>query len=301
MLLRLSATSLLCLILLLAPVARAGSLTLVLSDNSGPYAEFSNTLSDAINTRQWTIQIVPRPDTYTPSTPGPDLIITAGSEALRQTLKRAPPSTPILATLLPRQTYERLLAEAPRSNRRLTALVLDQPPTRLAAFVRHLLPDQKRVGLLLSTETRPLLGPLRQAGGNHFQFETEDVDTEAALLPALNNLLPRVGALIALPDASIYRRENIKSILITTYRQQRPVIAYSSAFVTAGALAALYSTPAQIARQTADLIEQPGNLPAIVYPSQFAITINANVAQALGLNIADEANLRRSMLGEGGK
>lgn len=300
MLAKLSARFLLCLTLLLAPVAWAGNVTLLLSDSAGPYAEFSSTFSEALNSRRWSIHLLPKADAYTPGAPAADLIVTAGSEALRQALQRAPPGTPILATLLPRQTFERLLNEAPRARRQLTALVLDQPPARLSAFIRHLLPGQTRIGILSSPETRPLLPSLRQSAGN-LQFASEDVDNDGALLPALNNLLPRVGALLALPDAGIYRRDNIKSILITTYRQQRPVIAYSSAFVTAGALAALYSTPAQIARQSAELIEQPGTLPAIVYPAQFAIAINASVAQALGLNVTDEASLRQRMLGEGGR
>lgn len=300
MLAKLSARFLLCLTLLLAPVAWAGNVTLLLSDSAGPYAEFSSTFSEALNSRRWSIHLVPKADAYTPGAPAADLIVTAGSEALRQALQRAPPGTPILATLLPRQTFERLLNEAPRARRQLTALVLDQPPGRLSAFIRHLLPGQTRIGILSSPETRLLLPALRQSSGN-LQFDSEDVDSDGALLPALNNLLPRVGALLALPDAGIYRRDNIKSILITTYRQQRPVIAYSSAFVTAGALAALYSTPAQIGRQAAELIEQAGTLPVIVYPAQFAIAINANVAQALGLNVADEASLRQRLLTEGGR
>lgn len=300
MLAKLSARFLLCLTLLLAPVAWAGNVTLLLSDSAGPYAEFSSTFSEALNSRRWSIHLVPKADAYTPGAPAADLIVTAGSEALRQALQRAPPGTPILATLLPRQTFERLLNEAPRARRQLTALVLDQPPARLSAFIRHLLPGQTRIGILSSPETRLLLPALRQSSGN-LQFDSEDVDSDGALLPALNNLLPRVGALLALPDAGIYRRDNIKSILITTYRQQRPVIAYSSAFVTAGALAALYSTPAQIGRQAAELIEQAGTLPVIVYPAQFAIAINANVAQALGLNVADEASLRQRLLTEGGR
>lgn len=300
MLAKVSARFLLCLTLLLAPVAWAGNVTLLLSDSAGPYAEFSSTFSEALNSRRWSIHLVPKADAYTPGAPTADLIVTAGSEALRQALQRAPPGTPILATLLPRQTFERLLNEAPRAKRQLTALVLDQPPARLSAFIRHLLPGQSRVGVLSSSETRHLLPTLRQSSAG-LQFENEDADNDAALLTALNNLLPRVGVLLALPDASIYRRESIKSILITTYRQQRPVIAYSSAFVTAGALAAVYSTPAQIARQATQLIEQTGTLPTIVYPSQFAIAINANVAQALGLNVADEASLRQRLLGEGGQ
>ncbi len=300
MLPKLSARLLLCLALLLAPPVWAGSVTLLLSDSTGPYAEFSSNFSEALNSRRWTMHLVPKADAYTPGAPAADLIVTAGSEALRQALQRAPPGTPILATLLPRQAFERLAGDAARTNRRLTGVVLDQPPARLATFIRHLLPGQTRIGLLTSSETRTLLPALRQSSGN-LQFDSEDVDNDAALLPALNNLLPRVGALLALPDAAIYRRDNIKSILITSYRQQRPVIAYSAAFVTAGALAALYSTPAQIARQAAEMIEQPGSLPVLVYPVQFAIAINANVAQALGLNVADEATMRRSMLGEGGR
>ena len=37
------------------------------------------------------------------------------------------------------------------------------------------------------------------------------------------------------------------------------------------------------------------SLPAPSAPTQFAIAINTNVAQSLGLNIADEATIRRAM------
>ena len=105
-------------------------------------------------------------------------------------------------------------------------------------------------------------------------LESEDAGTENTLLPALNSLLARVNLLLAVPDSNIYHRNNIKPILITAFRYQRPVIGYSPAFVNAGALAAIHSTPA---------------------PTQFAIAINTNVAQSLGLNIADEATIRRAM------
>jgi ABC-type uncharacterized transport system substrate-binding protein len=301
MLAGLSARFLLCLSLLLAPTAWAANVTLVLSDNSGPYTEFSAAFAEKLNARQWTTHLVTRADTYVASTPPTDLIVTAGSEALRQTLLRAPPGTPVLATLLPRQSFERIVSESPRSNRRLSVLVLDQPPARLSAFIRHLLPGETRIGVLTSQETQPLLAQLRQSAGNQLQFEAEEANNPDSVLPELNRLLPRVDALLALPDASVYRRDNIKSILITTYRQQRPVIAYSPAFVTAGALAALYSTPAQMARQTAELLDRPSVLPTSIYPSDFAIVINPNVAQALGLNITDEASLRRNLLGEDGR
>ena len=121
-----------------------------------------------------------------------------------------------------------------------------------------------------------------------------DSERVVALPPSIT-----VEALLAIPDTTIYKRDNIKPILVTSYRHQRPVIAFSAPFVSAGALAALHTTPAQIARQTADLINNMGTtLPPPVPPSQFAITINSNVAEALGLSIPDEATIRRAMLAE---
>lgn len=286
-------------LLVLASPARAGSVLLALSENSAPYNEFSSTLEQALSGSNWKILATVTVNTLPSGNPASDIIVTAGASALRQVLARGG-QTPVIATLLPRQSYEKIMADAGKSRQRITAIWLDQPPPRQAAFLRHLLPNQKRVGLLLSPETRDQAGAYRQSLGKiGLTLDSEDSDTEEALLPALNALLPRVGMLLAIPDNSIYRRENIKAILVTAYRHQRPLVAFSPAFVNAGALAALYSTPAQIARQTAELIAASGiNLPPAGPPSQFAIAINSSVAQALGLDVPDETGIRRAMLAE---
>lgn len=288
------------LLLVLAPVAWAGSIALVLSENSGPYAEFAAALSESLNSARWQINYPGKSDSTDLPSGRADIIVTAGGEALRKTLA-SDSTTPIIATLLPRQTYEKILAEAGRPRSRITAIYLDQTPARQAAFLRQLLPDQKRIGILFSNETRGLSSQYRQTFKNAgLTLDSEDSDTPATLLPALNTLLPRINILLAIPDSSIYKRDNIKAILVTTYRFQRPVVAFSAPFVNAGALAALYTTPAQIARQTANLISSSSAaLPAPMPPNQFAIAINPNVASALGLSIPDEATIRRAMLAEG--
>jgi len=287
------------LLIALATPAWGGSIALVLSENGGMYGEFANTLDESLSGTTWNIVSTSSGDSPATATRPPDLVVTVGSEALRRTLSRGD-STPIIATLLPRQTYEKILTEHRRTSGRITAIYLDQPANRQAVFLRHLLPDQKRFGILFSSETRNSASQYRQAfAWAGLVLDSEDSDTEKTLLPALNALLTRSGALVALPDASIYHRNNIKAILITAFRLQRPVIGYSTAFVTAGALAALHSTPSQIARQTADMIVNSGtNLTPPTGPTQFAIAINPNVAQALGLNIPDEASLRRAILAD---
>jgi putative ABC transport system substrate-binding protein len=287
------------LLTFVTPLAWAGSIALTLSDNSGPYAEFSKALDEALAGTTWKITASGKSDGTESSAARPDLMVTAGSEAFRLTLARGG-TTPVLATLLPRQSYERILSDAGRVKARVSAIYLDQPPARQAAFLRQLLPTQKRIGMLVSNETRSQISLYRQIFANAgLTLDSEDSDAENTLLPAANALLPRVGVLLAIPDSTIYRRENIKALLITSYRHQRPVVAFSAAFVNAGALAALFTTPAQIARQAADLIVSSGtSLPGPTAPGLFAVAINQNVVQALGLSVPDEATIRRSMLAD---
>jgi ABC-type uncharacterized transport system substrate-binding protein len=286
-------------LIFLSPVAWAGSITLLLSETSGPYGEFAATLGEVLDSARWKISRVGKTDSIESSGQRPDLIISAGSEAFQRALTMGG-TTPIVATLLPRQTYEKMIAQVRPQRARVTAIYLDHPPARQASFLRHLLPDLKRIGMLFSSETRPLAGQYRQSFKNAgLILDSEDSDTPNTLLPAVNALLPRVDGLLAIPDTTIYKRDNIKPILVTSYRHQRPVIAFSAPFVSAGALAALHTTPAQIARQTADLINSMGaTLPPPAPPSQFAITLNLNVAAAFGLSIPDEAAIRRAMLAE---
>ena len=287
------------LILAIAPAAWAGNIVLALSDTGGPYAEFSSSLSNALDDTHWKITTIGKADSIDPTAEKPDLIITVGSEAFHQVLLRGG-NTPLLATLLPRQSYEKTLAESGKGRSRVSAIYLDQPPARQALFLRNLLPGQKRIGMLFSSETKAQAPQFRQAfASSGLVLDSEESEGDANLVPAVNTLLPRVGALLAIPDSLIYRRDHIKAILISSYRYQKPVIAFSMAFVNAGALAALYSTPAQIARQVADQLTTAGtSLPAPMPPSLFSIAVNHNVAQALGLSIQDENVIRRAMLAD---
>lgn len=282
------------LYLFLLPAAWAGNtLALVLSDNTPPYLEFTTAFRGALNNSSWTISSSGKIDSIDPGKP-PTLIVTVGIEAFRQSLALNNTS-PIVATLIGRQIYEKLLSESGRARNRSTAIYIEQPLHRQAAFLRQLLPGRSRVGILASNEGRNQIAPLRQAlSAIGYSLDTEDSDTDETLLPATNALLPRVNLLLATADPKIYKRDNIKTILLTSYRHQKPVIAFSSTFVNAGALAAIYATPQQIARQAADLVSTHGsNLPAAEYPNQFSIAINRSVADALNLQVPEEADIRR--------
>lgn len=279
--------------------ATAADLAVVLSSNAKVYAEFGAALQKALEGSHWRVvwnDAVTAPE----SLPRADLIVSVGTEASRAALKQSHP--PVLAVLLPKQAYERIVAES-GSGRRSSAIFLDQPLPRLFALARQLLPDKKRAGVLLGSETRTLLQALRHsAAAGGFQLEVEEVDGDASPVMAANHLLPRSDFLIALPDSQLYRRENVRAILLTTYRYRRPVIGFSQALATAGALAAVYSTPTHIAHQTAEVLRtlpaEGGVLPPPQAPAYFSVTVNEHVAEALGLDFPEGGNLRRALPGE---
>lgn len=288
---------LICLLLVWTSPLLAGTLMLIESQQGGPYAEFSRALEVALGNTSWRIGERLPADSPTAGKTA-DLIITTGSEAFRQALRQNP-GLPILATLLPRQGFERALNDAGRSRQRVSAIFLDQPAGRQASFLRHLLPGSTQIGMLYSSESRNLYSSMRSIfASNALQLNGTEVG-DNDLLPELSNVLSRNDALLAIPDSSIYRRDQIKGILMTSYRLKKPVIAFSQSLVHAGALAGIYSDPAQIARQTADLLISNGaNLPPPMAPSQFAISLNPHVADALGIRLPDETELRRAMLAD---
>lgn len=291
----------LCLFLLAGATVqvRAADLALVLSDAGGVYGEFATSLQHYLQGSAWRVRWTGAVESLDPAAAQADLLIAVGSEAARVCVRRGE-GRPIIATLLPRQAFERIASELGRTRAPLTAITLDQPLTRQIAFLRTILPEKTRLGLLTGADSRNLLAQVRQAASQSgLTLESEDVDTDESLVTALGQLFNRSDVLLALPDTGIYRRDNVRTVLLTSFRHQKPVIGFSQAFVTAGALAALFSSPAQIARQTAELLKQtpaePVALPAPQSPTYFSLAINRSVAQSLGLNLPDEAAVRRRL------
>ena len=155
----------------------------------------------------------------------------------------------MLSVLVPRLTFERIAAESGRRARpgSFSALYLDQPLSRQLNLLRFALPGRKRVAALLGPESAALAPRLRSAVSRAgFELQMEQVAEEGDIVPALNRLLPGTDVLLALPDGLVFNRNTARPVLLTTYRHQRPVVGFSQAYVTAGALAAVFSTPAQM-------------------------------------------------------
>lgn len=237
------------------------------------------------------------------SAPSIRLVIVLGDQAAR---KLPPIEKPVLYTLIPQHFYESLMAcEIPcqeNTQKDAHALYLDQPIERILNLLRLVLPHASTVGIIAGPFSSHKLKELQRiARQKDLNLLHRTIENEKQLAPTLNALLQEIDVLLALPDPMIHNRNTVPHLLLTTYRYSVPVIGFSRAYVTAGAIAAVYSTPAQMARQISDFTSQfisPGqrNLPGgSYYPAHFSIAVNSNVAQSMGLSLPDPTELETKL------
>ncbi len=182
-----------------------------------------------------------------------------------------------------------------------TTVLLDQPLHRYFAFCKLLL-SLDTLGLIDSAEIE--LDAHQSMVLNQLGLELNQyrIDASNKLLPVLRRLLRQNDALLMLPRTAIYNRDSLKGVLLTSYRNRKPAISYSPAHVKSGALASIYSSPVDIGRHLAQLVNLKLENPAQAFAShQFArfysIATNRRVARALGLTLPSERELRSAIDG----
>lgn len=227
----------------------------------------------------------------------PRLYIALGTEACA-TLARGTVTAPVLCTLLPRISFERVLRESGRrAGATFSALYLNQPVGRQLDLVRLALPKAQRVGVLWGAESlsnEPLLEAAAQVRG--LKVVGVSVKPDEPVFNGLKKILDDADLLLAIADPQIYNSHSIQNILLSSFRAQVPMLAFSPAYVRAGALLAVYSTPSQIGQQAGALARgvlqgQPLGVPQ--HPLQFEVSVNEHVARSLGLKLDANALAER--------
>ncbi len=229
-----------------------------------------------------------------------DFTVVVGAPALRKLLQQGAPRQ-VIVVLITRGALEEELSRAlPRGGREIHAIVLDQPLGRYLDLIQLALPQRSRVGLLLGTGGGSQQKTLEKlASVRDMNISVARVFGDAVFITQLERLLTQCDVLLALPDSSIHNRNTVQPLLLTTYRAGVPVVAYSEGYAQAGALLALYSTPSQLARQTAEVLQhlaQGRNVPQVQMPRYFSVSVNASVARSLGLALPSGDILRERLL-----
>ncbi len=213
-----------------------------------------------------------------------DLIITLGAKAT-QAITSIYPEKPVLSAYL----TERQLKDQETQKKGHLAVLLDQPLSRYLAFSQLVL-DAKSIGIInhspikLNQKQRKLLQKLDL---NLTQYQ---IERGGEILPRIRQLVGQNDTLLMLPDHTIYNRDTLKGVLLTTYRSRTSVISYSPAHVKSGALASIYSSPSDIGRHLGDLLSQfllDRAVPAETqqYARYYSTKFNQRVAHAFGLTL----------------
>lgn len=294
---------LLCVLAMLAQPTWAGDLRvlLILSDGTQPYQSFAQKLKDSLpNSIHLAVQQVERTRIADPA----DLVITVGMKAAEVAMPS--PGAPMMVVMVPKGGYDNLLV-GQAMPQGISAIYLDQPWARQFDFLHALIPDLSQVGLVYSPENQLDVSHLFITAKNHgSKVSSQVVRSADGLFASLEKVLSGSDVLLAIPDSRIYNASNIRNILLTSYRHKVPLIGFSPGYVNAGALAAIFTRPEQIAEQTANKIvefSQKRTLPTPQYPDDFDISVNLQVARSLGITPPSEEVIRKRMrnAGEGGR
>ena len=225
------------------------------------------------------------------------LIVSLGTEAFRQVIGRTG-RTAVIAGLLPRISFERLLSEAGKKVApNVTALYLDQPFSRQLDLLHMALPLARRVGVLWGPESvsqQALMNTALQS--RSMELSEGVVGDNVSLISALQASLRDAEVLLAVADSAVYNSTTVANILLTSYRAKTPVLAFSPAYVKAGALLSVHTGAAQAGLQLGGMAAhflQTGGLPANQYPVDFTVTTNDYVAHSLGLSLDAKALTER--------
>lgn len=280
-------------------VASAAEVGLVLSEQGGAYAEVAaalrQDLGQAVSIREASAATVEGDGDAL----GNSLVVALGTRALRAVLPAR--NSTIIAALVPRDAFDVVLqtTRETRAPKTVTAIYLDQPYTRQLDLVRAVLPGRVRIGILSSPDTENELRLVQTAAKTRkLTVIDESVTAARQIYPALTKVLASADVILAMPDPMIFNNGTIHNILLAAYREERPLFGFSPAYVRAGALAAVYSTPQQIAHQIAETVQRALDgkpLPAPEYLRSFTVGVNATVARSLGLTVEGGAALEAKL------
>jgi putative ABC transport system substrate-binding protein len=172
---------------------------------------------------------------------------------------------------------------------------------RQVRVLRTLLPRARRVGILFNpVESAALLAERRSAlDAAGLRLVRAEARAPAQVGAALATLLPRIDALWLLPDPTVVGPETMRVILTAAAQARVPIVGFNENHARAGALLAVEGRYDDIGRRAAaaarDLLAGHTSLPEA---PDAAIFINARTAQALGIDLSDEARARATRVFE---
>jgi putative ABC transport system substrate-binding protein len=179
----------------------------------------------------------------------PDIILTVGSAATRLA-KENFSQTPIVFAAVMYPVISGFVESLNRPGKLITGASLDIPADIQFKYFRRIIPNLKRVGVLYSANTAPLIPPARVVAARMgIELVAVQVQDQKDLPKALDSLGRSVDGLWSLADPNLFDPQSTKYILLNALRRGIPFMGFSRYVVESGALFALDFDYKAIGRQ----------------------------------------------------
>ncbi|MES9990773.1 MAG: ABC transporter substrate binding protein [Candidatus Thiodiazotropha sp.] len=205
----------------------------------------------------------------------------------------------VFSALIPQYSNDLSVALSNDSNQYY--LYLDQPHHRSLLLINALSDRFKNVGVMINKNNEVTARQLADSASKlGLTLHLEKISKSNQIGASLNRLLRNIDILLAVPDTTIHNKSTVSNILISTYRKRIPLIGFSSGYVKAGALAAVYSSPEDIAYHVRDNIVNTYSGEGIEEKEQtanyFTLLFNSDVARSLDFPLKSESELTSKMI-----
>lgn len=211
--------------------------------------------------------------------------IAIGPVALRDVAGRKDDCV-VISAFTSSQVWRAIAASAtPARAAAMTAVYAEPAPADQLRLVALLYRRKVSVAAIVGAEAgylKPML---------HGAAAVEDLAPGDDINRVLNRIAPK-EVLLAMPDSAVYNADNIRNILLSTYRHKQGVIGFSADMVKAGALASTYSDIEDINAQVAEMAAAfvaSGELAPPQFPRYFSTIVNEGVAHSLDIEVGDAA------------
>jgi putative tryptophan/tyrosine transport system substrate-binding protein len=284
-----------------------GNILILLSDNGDVYLDVATTITNStikscrdkgLSCKNSNFDIVQVSSYDKQQHKNYRLVITLGTQAALFSQKHITDTTTFSA-LIPKDN--KLIEKSSNDKPQHHYLYLNQPIERSLLLIKVLSDRFKIIGSLINIKDKFLASELdKSAKKLGLSLILEAVDPSQNIGNSLNILLGNIDIFLALPDTDIHNNSTVSNILLSAYRKRIPLIGFSSAYVRAGALAAIYSSPKDIAYQVRDNIVTFFSLNPTPKRQQmeeyFSVMFNKDVARSLDFPIKSETKLKEMIL-----
>ena len=279
------------------PVCATEAVKLVLSGEQNYYQQVADVFAERLAALEPGVEIrrqVLNSDNDLSVAEGQQLVA-VGSDATRKALAQYPDAD-ILSLLIPMAVWLDLSATG-LENQRLAAVVIDQPLERSVLLGKLLQPKAEHFGVVFGPAARAAQGGhLEREHAMGVHLRTENLPPTANPISVLSPLISASEVFIAVPDRADFNRNIAKWVLRLSFRDKVPVIGFSSSYTEAGALASIYSSPENVGRHGAELLnalsggqsEENGSHSAdwrAYYPRYYTLQVNEDVARILDISV----------------